>query len=316
VERWSEHWLSGGVDMTPEKSRTISTGTLTGLSFMHKYRFLTVAQFAKIANFSHYHAADVLRSLERWGHIGYFGYTGIPGHGKTPKVYYLKRKGWEMLCSESPEFDELSSAFTEVSKETTWTPQMYHRLKIIDNMISLEIAIRLRPHITMVKAFLEYRMIKRGTTVARETTDFVSHEEVSENKLVPDAAFILENLETQKRRLYFLEMDMGTERIVSQSLRDNRHTLQYKFSQYDRYLVSRRYAQSYAAYGEFRSFTMIFISLSGERIDNIRREIQDLPQNLVGYYRFATFDAAMGDFLGPIWKSRLISDTMEYSLVR
>src|SRR4051812_23369774 len=140
--------------MAPEKSRTITTGTLTGLSFMHKYRFLTVAQFAKIANFSNYHAADVLRSLERWGHIGYFGYTGIPGHGKTPKVYYVKRKGWEMLCSESPEFEELSSAFTEVSKETTWTPQMYHRLKIIDNMISLEIAIRLRPHITMVKAFL------------------------------------------------------------------------------------------------------------------------------------------------------------------
>ena len=105
-------------------------------------------------------------------------------------------------------------------------------------------------------------------------------------------------------------MDMGTERIVSPATRDTRETLKYKFEQYDRYLLSRRYTQTYAAFGEFPSFIILFVTLSNERIDNIRREIQNFPQNLADYYRFASLDEAMGDFLSAIWKSRLISDTM------
>jgi hypothetical protein len=38
-------------------------------------------------------------------------------------------------------------------------------------------------------------MRKRGAAPARETTDFVDREETSETKLVPDAAFIMENIE-------------------------------------------------------------------------------------------------------------------------
>jgi hypothetical protein len=201
--------------------RTLSKSALTGLFFIHKYRFLTIAQFAKIAPFSQYHAAEILRDLERWGIVGYFGYTGIPGQGKTPKVYYLKRRGYELLCAERVSLSE----FSEVHKETTWTPYMYHRLRIIDAMVSLEIALRNRPQLTLIKCFLEYRMIKKGSAIARETTDFVSDEEVSDNKFVPDAVFILGNVETKKRGLYFLEMDLGTEQIASRS--DSRVGLQY-----------------------------------------------------------------------------------------
>jgi hypothetical protein len=75
---------------------------------------------------------------------------------------------------------------------------MYHRLRIIDLLLSSEIAIRNRPHLIMVKGFVEYRMIKKGHSVARDTADFVDAEEMSENELVPDAAFILENTETKK----------------------------------------------------------------------------------------------------------------------
>ena len=95
---------------------------------------------------------------------------------------------------------------------------MFHRLRIIDLMISAEYAIQKRPHLRLVQPFLSYRMIKRGSHVTRETTDFVAKEEISENKLVPDAAFILENIDTQKRALFFVEMDLGTEQIRSRIL--------------------------------------------------------------------------------------------------
>src|SRR3954468_22213664 len=121
--------------MVVSKPRELSPGVLYGLYFMQKYRYLTIPQFARITGFSYQYTALVLRDFKRWGFVSHFGYTGIPGQGKTPKVMYLHRKGWELLCTESS-FD--ISPFTEVQKETAWAPHMYHRLRIIDLMISLE----------------------------------------------------------------------------------------------------------------------------------------------------------------------------------
>ncbi len=145
--------------MAVSRGRTLSEGVLTGLYFIQKYRSLTIAQFAQAANFSRYHAAEVLRDLERWGMVGYFGLVFLPGQGKTPKVYYLKKKGFDLLQAESSEFAELLDSFSEVHKETTWSPHMYHRLRTIDLMIAAECALRNKPHLHMVKVFLEYRMV-------------------------------------------------------------------------------------------------------------------------------------------------------------
>ena len=297
------------------KARSLSPGTVTGLYLMQKYRFLTVGQFARIAGFSTYHAAEVLRDLTRWGFIGFFGYIGIPSQGgKTPKVYYLKRKGWDILSLEQHPLADALEPFMQV--HTTWTPQMYHRIRTIDLLISAEAAISKRPHLAMAKTFVSYRMIKKGHAVTRETTDFVAEEKTSENKLVPDAAFVLENVEMERRALFFVEMDMATERIISQTPHNHHTSLHYKISQYDRYLKSLRYSQTYSAYGQFRSFTLLFVTLSDERVQSIRRQLRDLPEEFAPYYRFTSYEHAMGDFFGPIWKSRLFSDHREYALVR
>jgi hypothetical protein len=292
----------------PMPQRILSESVFTGLSFLHKYRFLTITQFARITNFSRYHAAEVLRYLAQSGFVDFFGYTGIPGQGKTPKVYYVKRKGWELLCEER----DLTDQFQEVPKETSWTPHTNHRLAIIDCLIALELSLRRRPHLVMVQPFLSYRMVKRGGSYVRETTDFVANDHISENKLVPDAGFILENTEAKRRRLYFLEVDLGSEQITSGY---NRTTIKHKITQYDRYLQSKRYSQTYSVQGEFKSFTLLFVTTSEERMSNIRRETQDFPQNAAGYYRFTTF-AHLDDFLGSIWKSRLPSDNNSYPLVQ
>jgi hypothetical protein len=294
------------------KQRQLSPGILTGLYHVYKYRFLTISQFARIANLTTHHVAEVLRDLEKGGLIGFFGYTSIPGQGKTPKVYFLRRKGWELLCAEC----DLVGEFSEVCKEVTWTPQMYHRLRIIDCLVSLEISLRTRPHLTMVNVLVEYRMVKRGGVMVRETTDFVADEKVSANKLVPDAVYILENSETQKRAVFFVEADMGTEQLVSRIPRDARSTIHYKLTQYDRYLKSGRYRQTYGEYGEFRFFTVLFVTTTEARVENIRQEVYNLPADLAIYYRFTTYEKAMSDFLGQIWKSRAKSDTNVYSLVR
>jgi hypothetical protein len=300
---------------TPPTGLTLTDRATLGLFFIQRYRSLTIDQFARVADLNRNTASNQLRLLELGGFLGHFGNTGT-GHGKTPKAYFLTRKGFELLHRESDIPPELLGSHKEVKVEARWSPQMYHRLRTVDLMISAEVAVRRRPQLSMVATFLEYRRVKREMRVVPETADYVAGEETSENRIIPDAAFVLENIETKRRALFFVEMDMGTERIVSAITRDHRLSLQYKLRQYDRYLKSRRYAHTYAAYGDFRFFTLLFVTQSEQRIENIRRELTDLPQELAPYYRFTTFAAAMGDFFSAIWTSRLLSDTTVYPLVR
>jgi hypothetical protein len=300
----------------PRRGLALTDSAAIGLFFIQRYRFLTIDQFTRAASMKRPAASEQLRELERHGILGHFGNIGMPGIGKTPKVYFLKRKGWELLTRESGIPPELIGTHKETHVDARWSPQMFHRLRTVDLLIAAEIAVRGRAHLSLIGSFLEYRMVKRGNRLQRETTDFVGREETSENRIVPDAAFVLENVETGQRGLFFLEMDMATERIVTQITHDKRITLRYKVEQYVWYLTSGRFVRTYSSYGEFRYFTLLFVTTNDTRINNIRNALADLPKELHDYYRFTTFDAAMDDFFGTIWKSRLFSDTMLYSLVR
>src|SRR3954451_7588851 len=88
------------------KGLSLTSGTLDGLSCMQQYRFLTIPQFAKMTKVSYAYATLVLRTMEQRRIIGYFGYTSIPGQGKTPKVYFLTRRGYDWLLSESDGTEE------------------------------------------------------------------------------------------------------------------------------------------------------------------------------------------------------------------
>ena len=294
----------------------LGTSTLLGLFFIQRYRFLTIDQFARAAGMKRATASEQLRALELHGVLGHFGNVGMRGYGKTPKVYYLKRKGWELLTRESDIPAELIGTHKETRVETRWSPQMYHRLHTVDLMIAAEVAVRAREQLSMVRTFIEYRIVKRGTQLARETSDFVADEEIPDNRIVPDAAFVIENVETGRRGLFFVEMDMGTERVVTSITRDRRVTLHHKITQYDRYLESGKFAKRYQALGEFRFFTLLFVTFGEGRVDNIRRAMHDLPEALAAYYRFTTFERAHADFLGSIWKTRSLSDNQTYPLVR
>jgi hypothetical protein len=303
-----------GGRMRTQERRGLTDGTLRGMYFIQKYRFLTIAQFARIAGVSNYYAGQILLGLEARNIVGYFGATVIPGHGKTPKVYFLKRRGWETLQTEGGYEAEEIGPLVEVYREFAWSPQMYHRLRLLDLFVSLELAVGKWQHLSLPQTFIEYR--RTPGTLRRETTDYVSALEAPQYRIVPDGAFILENAAASRRSLFFVEMDMGTERITAKTSADPRATIRGKFEQYDRYLTGGRFAATYAAYGAFRSFTLLFVTLAPERIENIRLAMVDLPERLHGYYRLALFQDAVTDLLGPVWKTRAVSDTVPRALVQ
>jgi hypothetical protein len=80
---------------------TLTVNATVGLFCIQRYRFLTIDQFARIACLHRSTAVGKLRLFEQQGFLGHFGNTGVRGYGKTPKAYFLTRKGWELLSSES-----------------------------------------------------------------------------------------------------------------------------------------------------------------------------------------------------------------------
>jgi Replication-relaxation len=87
--------------MPKGKSLTVTEEAAIGLFFIQRYRFLTIDQFARIAGLNRTTAAHQLRFFELAGMLGNFGNTARLGHGKTPKVYFLTRKGFGLLAAES-----------------------------------------------------------------------------------------------------------------------------------------------------------------------------------------------------------------------
>src|SRR5215213_1090718 len=104
---------------------TLTPAATLGLFFIQRYRFLTIDQFAKAGSLNRSTASDQLRMLERHGLLGHFGNTGLPGYGKTPKAYFLTRKGWEILRRESDIPPEVIGPHKEIKVEARWSPQMY-----------------------------------------------------------------------------------------------------------------------------------------------------------------------------------------------
>ncbi len=103
--------------MVRGKGLSLTKGALIGLVAMQKYRILAIPQFARISGLSYKHTAEVLLDLERRGIIGYLGYTNIPGHGKTPKLYFLTRRGFTYFANETALSSDEVKAFREVSLE-------------------------------------------------------------------------------------------------------------------------------------------------------------------------------------------------------
>lgn len=147
-----------------------------------------------------------------------------------------------------------------------------------------------------------------------ETSDFVSDDERPENRIVPDAVFALENLETGARGLFCLETDRGTERLTSGA--EGSYSVLEKFRLYERYLRGGRFAARYAGEGTFRHFTLLFVTTSWERIANIRQLSSRLDPELHPYFKLGLFSEAVSDLCDPIWVSRDARDETRTGIVR
>ncbi len=192
---------------------------------------------------------------------------------------------------------------------------MAHRIATIDLLLAAEADLNELQNYRLVQCFHEYRRVRRGMDQLRpETSDHVARPFNSQTRIVPDAAFVLENKQTGKRGLFFIETDRGTERLTSGS--DGNYSIVGKFKLYEQYLTGGQFACSYAQYGDFQFFTVLFVTTTEQRIENARKASESLAERLHPYFKLATFKEARQTLLAPIWWSRDRRDPIRAGLIK
>lgn len=288
---------------------------LLGLQAISSYRYLSVNQVATIIGMRPKSASEMLLRLERQKLLASFGNTGIRG-GKTPKMYYLTKGGHRILVEEGEALDWEVEPYRQVSVNSRWSPVMFHRLDTLDALAALERdCLSLRAY-RLAKTLVEYRREKHGREWRKETTDFVTDPPIAENKIVPDAGFVLEQTETGDRALFLMEIDCGTERLTTTRVGAISQTFIHKIRQYDRYLKGGRGTDRYRNLGEFGSFRLLVITTTQIRIENMRRALAKLDADYHQFYRFSTLSDVTENFLHSGWLSRDCADHNTYQLIK
>lgn len=285
------------------RAPTITADTLRGLLAVYRYRLLSVDQFARASNLKSSHVRDVLRSFERTKLLGSIGNVGLRGGAKAPKLYYLTKTGYEAVLDAGGFLAEDIGPFVRAHTGPRWSPLMAHRMATIDLLLAAESSASMRANYRVVSTFHEYRRITKGRGAPQpETTDYVLDEEIADNRIVPDAAFVLENEVTGNRGLYFVETDRATERLTSGA--EGSYSIVDKLRQYERYLRSGRFATTYEMAGDFNHFVVLFVTLSADRVENIRQLSGRLDPQLHQYFKLGVMTDVLPDLLGPAWAAR------------
>ena len=295
---------------------SVTEVTLRALTAICAYRFLTVAQVATICGTKPKTTSEMLLRLERARLLDHFGNAGVRGYGKTPKVYFLTKRGHALLREEQEAQGQAVQPYTQVNVSTRWSPMMYHRMATLDVLSFIERDCAQLADYELLGTLVEYRRQKVGQRWRKETTDFVADGADPLDKIIPDAGFALRHRASGKRALFLIEVDRGTERLTTYQSDPDIVTYTAKLAQYDRYLASGRVKDRYPHLGRFSGFHLLTITTSDARIANMRAAAATLNPAFHPYYRFSTLDTVRHKFLHDGWLSRDHADLKTYPLIK
>ena len=105
---------------------------MKALAFIQEYRYLTVNQVAEITGLKPKSSSEMLLRLERQKLLSFFGNVGQRGYGKTPKVYYLTKRGYGVLADEFDARGLILEPYRPINVSSRWSQHMYHRIATID----------------------------------------------------------------------------------------------------------------------------------------------------------------------------------------
>lgn len=231
------------------------------LRAVNRYRYLRTGQIKRLVFPENTTEQSARRRLKYLFHNGYLGRV-MPfvrvGEGSSETAYYVDKAGRDILQQAG---EEIAAYATGGQVKHQF---LDHALDISEFRVHLEIALADHPTVEIHRFTADFE-VKTHTANAigkrrYKLFDEVAHPITKESYVVyPDALIVLKgkgSLE-QYQRLYFVEIDRGTEGL---------NVIKDKVIGYSLYLKQNVFAK----FGKFKTFVVLLQTNSTKRAENIR----------------------------------------------
>ena len=273
-------------------SFTLTERDINILRAVNRYRFLQTSQIQRLIfpeNKTKQATARRLKYLFHGGYLGRLQPYVIPGKGGAEFAYFLDKQGRILLI-------DLGEDVTIFKKSRqVQTPFLQHALDLSEFRLNVELALQDHPFVELGRFICDFEM-KRHTDNATRLKRYKLYDELhnpltKERYVVyPDGMMIVQGKgeDADERRLYFIEIDRGTETLG---------TVRKKVIGYNLYQQENVHLK----FGKFTNFVVLIQTGSQKRAANIRKQLVDQSGSEFVYVTSVEEVSASTIFREPIW---------------
>ena len=193
--------------------------------------------------------------------------------------------------------------------------KVLHTLELNKIRIAFEKACEQTENIKLIDFIPEYKgQVEKGK-IKRLVEQEVVLQDGVKTTLIPDAVLCLENKNTNRKALFYIEVDLGTEKITTG--KRNEYSLLKKMLVYKEYVKDEKYKKyssvNYYEY-EFRGIRVLSVMDSSTRIRSLRREL--FNQGIKKFiWLTESSEISAGTVFSKIWLMANIEDNNRYSII-
>jgi hypothetical protein len=243
------------------------------LKHLAEYRVLTVNQIAAVYNITTRAARKKVKTLFSETLISVMPINFGQGKGRPENLITISSAGINALFA-SKTLDEKVSSERLLFKD-------YQRIEheLLVNWVRIHL-MHLEKHlpalsIDFISPATPFLMLRHdGSPLISDTATIDGRI----RNFVPDGVFSIANIDQQKRLLFFLEVDMGTESVIRSNGKSD--TISQKVMNYSSYYASDGYKRYQKKWGcELKGFRVLFVTKTSQRKETISRFLRESRTN-------------------------------------
>ena len=249
-------------------------GDVRILSEISEKKYLTVLQISLLCNRSEQVIRRRLRYLLSNGLISVRERVFSRSRGRKGHILSITLRGLEALKKE----EALSNNAAYITDETPNILSVEHEILTNWFQVGLKKMIETDPSFKVVVLTTSSHLLNHGSPDKPFIMETLVDPDCPKNRstLIPDGVILITLKKTRKTLLYFLEVDMGSETLVSISGKSN--DLMQKIQKYQRLFKNKTYSKyNEIANYKLNGFRLLFLTATESRKISICRLVENAP---------------------------------------
>ncbi len=238
------------MSLAKSKNKKLTERDLQVPELVAEYKLLTTSQIKELLYPTLQKAQTRLKAVYEAGLVKRYAYPVLLKEGGKGEFVYHVGKKPKLVYSK-----------------------VLHTIELNKIRIAFEKACEMNEKIKLIDFLPEYKgKVENGKINRLVEQEVLIADGMEKTTLIPDAVICLENMENSKKGLFYLEVDLGTEKITTGNKKD--YSLMKKMLVYKEYVKDEKYKKYNDIYNyTFKGVRVLSVMDSSTRIRSLRREL-------------------------------------------